>query len=107
MVHSAITGSTKLRLMAFNDADRHGNSGPTPVRKIRNNPIGTATRLYQGAPIVTLVPSTYSEMMGNSVPHRITKHAVSSTRLLKRKLDSRLTSDSRWCSVLRCPRWYM
>ncbi len=63
--------------------------------------MGTATRLYQGAPMVTLLPTTYSLMTGNSVPHRITKHDVSSTRLLNRKLDSRLTRDSRWCSDLR------
>src|ERR1035437_9725443 len=101
VAHSATHGSTKLRLIARNDVARHGSSGPTPVRKSRNSPMGMATELYQGAPTVTLLPTTYSLRMGKSVPHRITKQAASRTRLLKRKLDSRLTSDSRCCSLFR------
>src|ERR1035438_3988418 len=95
VAQSTITGRTKLRRSLLSDVDRHGSSGPTPVRNSRKIPIGMATVLYQGAPTVTLLPTTYSERMGKSVPHKMTKQAVSRTRLLNRKLDSRLTSDSR------------
>ncbi len=87
--------------MLLKEALRQASSGPIPVRKRRKSPIGSATRLKKGAPTVTLLPCTYSEMMGNSVPHRMVKQAASSTRLLKRKLDSRETSDSSLCSDLR------
>ena len=87
--------------MARNDVARQGSRGPTPVRNNKKMPMGTATRLYQGAPTVTLVPCTYSLRTGKSVPHRMTKQAMSRTRLLKRKLDSRLTSDSTRCSLFR------
>src|SRR3954454_19497120 len=103
----AMTGTMKLRLTDRSEVERQGSSGPTPVRNRRNSPMGTATRLYQGAPMVTLLPTTYSLITGNNVPQRITKQAVSSTRLLNRKLDSRLTSDSILCSALRWSRWRM
>src|SRR5271155_1692341 len=95
------TGRIKLRRTLLNDALRHASNGPIPVRKTRKRPIGKATRLKNGAPTVTLLPCTYSEMMGNSVPQRMVKQAASRTRLLKRKLDSRDTSDSSLCSDLR------
>src|SRR5271170_693778 len=44
-------------------------------------------------------------MIGKSVPHRMVKQAASSTRLLKRKLDSRETSASSLCSVFRWSRF--
>src|SRR3984957_12199354 len=104
VVTIAAPGRMKLLRMLLNEALRHANSGPMPVRNKRNKPIGSATRLKKGAPTVTLLPCTYSEMMGNSVPHRIVKQAASSTRLLNRKLDSRDTSDSSLCSDLRWSR---
>src|SRR5271156_4104866 len=97
-------GRMKLRRTLLKDALRQANSGPMPVRKRRKSPMGSATRLKKGAPTVTLLPCTYSEMIGNSVPHRMVKQAASKTRLLKRKLDSRETSDSSLCSDLRWSR---
>src|SRR5271165_6154546 len=88
----AIVGNTKFLRMLLNEVLRHASTGPTPVRKSRKSPIGTATRLYHGAPMVTLFPCTYSESTGKSVPQRIVKQAASKTRLLNRKLDSRETS---------------
>src|ERR1700677_4593551 len=90
--------------MLLKDALRHASSGPMPVSRRRKRPMGSATRLKKGAPTVTLLPCTYSEMMGNRVPHKIVKQAASSTRLLNRKLDSRETSDSSLCSDLRWSR---
>src|SRR5271169_2697701 len=69
-----------------------------PVRRMRNNPMGTLTRLKNGGPTVTLLPVTHSDNTGNSVPHSTAKHDTSSTRLLNRKLDSRDTSESSRCS---------
>src|SRR5581483_145626 len=43
-------------------------------------------------------------MTGNNVPQSTVKQAASRTRLLKRKLDSRETSDSSLCSDLRWSR---
>src|ERR1700722_2658231 len=97
----AAVGRIKLRRTLLKDALRQANSGPMPVRKRRKSPMGSATRLKKGAPTVTLLPCTYSEMMGKSVPHKIVKQAASSTRLLNRKLDSRHPSDSNLCSDLR------
>src|ERR1700748_1740035 len=96
----AAVGRMKFRRMLLKDALRQASSGPMPVRKRRKSPMGSATRLKKGAPTVTLLPCTYSEMIGNSVPHRIVKQAASRTRLLNRKLDSRDNSDSRLCSEL-------
>src|SRR5580698_2428583 len=104
VVTMAALGRIKLRRMLLKEALRHARSGPIPVRKSRKRPIGRATRLKKGAPTVTLLPCTYSEMMGKSVPHRMVKQAASSTRLLNRKLDSRETSDSSLCSDLRWSR---
>jgi hypothetical protein len=41
----AMQGRTKLRRMARSEVDRQASSGPTPVRKSRKMPMGTATRL--------------------------------------------------------------
>src|ERR1700693_540559 len=92
VVTMAAMGRTKLRRMLLKDALHQARSGPIPVRKRRKSPIGRATRLKNGAPTVTLLPCTYSEVMGNKVPHKMVKQAASRTRLLKRKLDSRETS---------------
>ncbi len=83
---------------------RQASSGPTAVRKIRNSPIGTLTRLKNGGPTVTLEPVTHSDSTGKSVPHNTAKQATSSTRLLNRKLDSRETSDSSRCSLFSVSR---
>src|SRR5271169_752460 len=49
----------------------------------------------------------YSERTGKSVPQSTVKHAASRTRLLKRKLDSRETSDSSLFSAFRWSRCRM
>src|ERR1700756_803920 len=97
----AMEGNTKLRRMERSDEERHASSGPRPISASRPRPIGTAMRLYQGAPTVTLLPCTYSLSTGKSVPHRMVKQAARKMRLLNRKLDSRETSDSILWSDLR------
>src|SRR5208337_2069395 len=42
--------------------------------------------------------------MGKNVPHSMVKQTTSNSRLLNRKLDSRETSDSSLCSLLRWSR---
>ena len=64
-----------------------------------------ATRLKNGGPTVTLCPWTHSERMGKNVPHRMVKQTTRRSRLLNRKLDSRETSDSSLCSLLRWDRF--
>src|SRR3974390_155559 len=90
---ASTVGTRKFRRRLSSDVCRHANSGPTPVRNTRNNPIGTLTLLKNGGPTVTLVPCTHSESTGNSVPHNTAKHDTSSTTLLNKKLDSRDTSE--------------
>src|SRR6476620_5356874 len=90
----AMEGNTKLRRMERSDEERHASSGPRPINASRLRPIGTAMRLYHGAPTVTRLPCTYSLRTGKSVPHRMVKQAARKMRLLKRKLDSRETRDS-------------
>src|ERR1700687_820720 len=45
-----------------------------------------------------------SDKIGKNVPQSMVKQTTSNRRLLNRKLDSRETSDSSLCSVLRCDR---
>src|SRR5580692_1886410 len=42
--------------------------------------------------------------MGKNVPHRMVKQTASRSTLLNRKLDSRETTASSLCSLLRCAR---
>src|SRR5664279_2078171 len=97
-------GHRKLRFRLSREVLRQASSGPTAVRKIRNSPIGTFTRLKNGGPTVTFEPVTHSDSTGKSVPHNTAKHATSSTRLLNRKLDSRETRDSSRCSLFSVSR---
>src|SRR5215472_375743 len=94
-------GHAKFRFSASNDVLRHASSGPTPVRNNKKSAIGTFTLLKNGGPTLILLPATHSDSTGNSVPHNTAKHAANSTRLLKRKLDSRDTSESSWLSLRR------
>ena len=64
-------------------------------------PSGTFTRLKNGAPTVICSPCTASERTGNSVPQSTEKQAASSSRLLKRKPDSRETTACSSFSVRR------
>src|SRR5215813_3571559 len=100
-----MVGIAKFRFRLAKDVLRHASNGPTAVSNNRNIAIGIFTRLKNGGPTVTLCPVANSERIGNSVPHSTAKHAASSTRFWKRKLDSREISDSSLCSLTRCERF--
>src|SRR5215472_4860263 len=100
-------GIVKLRLTLANDVLPQASNGPTAVRNTRNNPIGIVTLLKKGGPTLILYPRTASERMGKRVPHRMAKVTANRTRLLKRKLDSRETSDSNLFSAAKCLRLTM
>src|SRR5579885_2057435 len=95
-------GQKKLRFRLSVEVRRQASNGPTAVNRSNANATGMVTRLKNGGPTVTLLPCTHSDKTGNSVPHRTVKHATRNSRLLKRKLDSRETSDSSLCSLRRC-----
>src|SRR5439155_25535790 len=97
----------KLRFKLSSDVLRQASSGPTAVSSRRKIAMGTFTRLKNGGPTVTLLPCTHSERIGNSVPHSTAKQETNRRRLLNRKLDSRETSDSSRCSLVRCERFFM
>src|ERR1700722_16070196 len=97
-------GIWKLRRRLSIDVRRHAKSGPTPVRKSRNKPMGTMRRLYQSKSSEILLLVKYSEIFGNRVPHRTAKQLASRIRLLNRKLDSRETTLSSCDSLLRYSR---
>src|SRR6185312_12803948 len=92
-------GHLKLRLMLSVEVLRQASNGPTAVSNRSSSATGTLTRLKNGAPTVILCPCTHSERIGNNVPHNTVKQATKSSRLLKRKLASRETSDSSLCSL--------
>src|SRR6185503_17020943 len=97
----AMPGHWKLRRRLSVEVRRQAKSGPTPVRISRNRPIGTISRLYQSASSEILSPVAASEITGKSVPQRTAKQLASRIRLVKRKLDSRETTDSSCDSDLR------
>src|SRR6266704_2690921 len=90
----ATPGHRKFRGKLSVDVRRHANSGPTPVRNSRNSPIGISNRLNQAASRPIFSPETFSEMIGNSVPHSTAKQLASRIRLLNRKLASREMTPS-------------
>src|ERR1700735_4618776 len=92
-------GHAKFLFSPSREVFRQASSGPTPVSSRRNSAIGTFTLLKNGGPTLIFVPCTHSENTGNSVPQRTEKQAASRMRLLKRKLDSRDTSESNWLSL--------
>src|SRR6202158_5134153 len=85
------SGHPKLRRKLSVEVFRQANSGPTPVRNISRSPRGIFTLLKKGAPTLMRFPVSHSENTGKSVPESTATQATSSTRLLKRKLDSRET----------------
>src|SRR5262247_3678527 len=87
-------GHRKLRCKLSVEVLRHANSGPTPVRNSSRRPSGIFTLLKNGAPTLIREPVNHSEKTGKSVPESTATQATSRTRLLKRKLDSRETSES-------------
>src|SRR5438270_13269955 len=104
---ATIVGAAKLRFTLSNDVLLHASIGPMPVSTSRNNPIRIFTLLKNGGPTVTLWPCTHSERMGNIVPQSTAKHDANSTRLLKRKLDSRDINDSSLFSLFRWEKFRM
>src|SRR5579863_424906 len=100
-------GNPKLRFKLSSDVLRQASSGPTAVSSNSRIAMGTFTRLKNGGPTVILCPCTHSERIGNKVPHSTAKHETRSRTLLKRKLDSRETSDSKRFSLFRCERFLM
>src|SRR5450755_2771799 len=105
MATDPIAGKRKFLLRLSMEVLRQASSGPTAVSSRSSKATGTATRLKNGGPTVTLCPCTNSERMGKNVPHSMVKQTTSRRRLLNRKLDSRETSDSSLCSLLRCERF--
>src|SRR3954463_14639468 len=106
-VTEMIAGPAKCRRKLSREVFLHESSGPRAVSSSNPRNIGIVTRLKNGGPTVTLVPCTHSDRRGKSVPQRIVKQAASSSRLLKRKLDSRETSASNLFSLFRCSRFLM
>src|SRR3954468_806486 len=96
-----IDGIRKFRFKLSTEVLRHASSGPTAVSSNNTSAIGTFTLLKNGGPTVIFVPCTASERIGNSVPHNTANADTSSSTLLKRKLDSRETSDSNRCSLFK------
>ena len=86
-----ISGQAKFLFRLSTEVFRQASSGPTPVRKSRNKPMGILTLLKNGAPTLILDPATHSERTGKSVPERTATQATSRIKLLNRKLDSRET----------------
>src|SRR5688572_11568975 len=96
-----MVGQRNARFRLSIELRLHAISGPTPVRKSRNKPIGTFTALKNGASTLIFSPVAHSEMTGNSVPHNTAKQLARRIRLLKRKLDSRETTLSSCDSLFR------
>src|ERR1700722_9327234 len=96
-----ISGQAKLRFRLSTEVLRQARSGPTPVRKSRNRPIGILTLLKNGAPTFILEPETASDKTGKSVPERTAMQETSRIKLLNRKLDSRDTIASNWFSLFK------
>src|SRR4029077_13562497 len=95
------SGPPKFLLRLDIDVLRQASSGPTPVRKSRKRAMGKLILLKKGAPTLIFVPRTHSERTGNRVPEITATQATSKIKLLKRKLDSRETSESRVLSLRR------
>src|SRR5580704_15299960 len=98
---AASPGHKKFRRKLSVEVRRHANSGPTPVRNSRNSPIGIISRLNQAGSRLIFSPDTYSEMIGNNVPHSTAKQLARRIKLLNRKLDSRETTLSSSASLFR------
>src|SRR5580693_8780600 len=89
-----ISGQVKFRFRLSTEVFRQASSGPTPVRKSSNSPIGMFTLLKNGAPTLILDPESASDKTGKSVPESTATQETSRIRLLNRKLDSRDTMAS-------------
>src|SRR5487761_367722 len=95
------SGTVKLRLRLSKEVFRQASSGPAPVRKRSIRPIGTATRLKNGGPTVTVLLSTAFEMIGKIVTHSTAKTSAKRIQLLKRNPLSREITESSRFSLFR------
>src|SRR3989449_7058547 len=95
-----VPGTANWRCRFGTEARRHAMSGPMPVSASNASPSGMLTWLKNGGPTVIFVPETSSDRIGNSVPHSTEKAIPMKSRLLKRKLASRLTIDSSRASAV-------
>src|SRR5207247_5935371 len=75
-------------------------SGPMPVNASRARPTRIITVLNHGANTVYLTPTIASESIGSNVPHSTANAMTRNTKLLNRKLASRLTIDSSRASAV-------
>jgi hypothetical protein len=97
---STLQGRMKLRRMARMRGGTPREQRADAGEEEQEEADGDGDAVIEGRADGDLVAlTTYSERTGKSVPQRTVKQAASRTRLLKRKLDSRLTRDSRWWSV--------
>src|SRR6266852_2466075 len=90
----AVAGTANWRRRLGSEARRQAISGPIPVRASKARPRGMFTRLKNGGPTVTLVPCTSSERIWNNVTDSTENAIPIRSKLLNRKLASRLTIDS-------------
>ncbi len=67
----------------------HGNAGPTPMRKISATIAGTAMRLKNGSPTLTLTPRIASATSGYNVPTSTVSITAVRNRLFNRNTVSR------------------
>ena len=89
------TGHLNCRFRLAALALRHATRGPTPVRKRRISAKGPVTTLKKCGPRVRRSPLKASEKTGSIVKPKITESSTMKTQLLRMKLDSRDTTDSR------------
>src|SRR5260370_11741147 len=69
------SGEPKLRFKLSSEVLRQASSGPTPVRKRRNNATGMLTLLKNGGPHPTFHPASSSAHHRANLPDRNTAHA--------------------------------
>ena len=92
---AATSGTTKLRRRFAAFARRQAISGPIPDSSTSTSASGTVSRSNIGGPNECRRPVSASEISGKKVPHQITAHISTSTRLLNRNAASRENSESR------------
>src|SRR5256886_4473867 len=95
-----VTGTANWRCRFGIDARRQAMSGPIPVSASKARPSGMVTVLNHGARTVYLTPTIASESIGSNVPHSTANAMTRNTKLLNRKLASRLTIDSSRASAV-------
>src|SRR6266705_1965024 len=95
-----VPGTANWRCRFGIEARRQAMSGPMPVSASRARPSGMITVLNHGARTVYFTPTTASESIGSNVPHSTANAMTMNTKLLNRKLATRLTIDSSRASAV-------